>query len=138
MNEEVDFENKGCMIYAKECDLNFNFSKPDPLDFPPILNRNVLIKTANGVTIEIKYSKIIEFLEDRGFEISIKNLDFEIQTLFMNTDLDFYEIKKSLPLKYFYTYYIKNENKSVLTKFKELIKEYMLALDIHINSTTLL
>lgn len=128
MNEEqnpVDFTEKGCNLYAKNCEVNFDFNEKFALDIPPILKTIHTLNFEKGFKVEIVYQKALELLQNEGFIVQVKNLKWKLNSLFKDTDLDFYELTKTLNDKSFYTYYVEEDGKeiSVLTKFVQIIKE---------------
>ena len=122
---EVDFENKECDLFTKNCNSTFDFNVKVAMDIPPILKTIHTFKIDKGFKVEFVYQKAVEFLQNEGFNVKVKDLKWKFNSLFHDTDIDFYETIKSLDNKSFITYYVEEDGKeiSVLTKFAQILNE---------------
>lgn len=125
METEIDFENNECELFTKNCNSIFDFNAKIAMDIPPILKTVHTFEVDKGFKVEFEYQKALEFLQNEGYNVKVKDLKWKFNSLFDNTDIDFYQTVKTLNNKAFFTYYVEEDGKeiSVLTKFKQILNE---------------
>ena len=72
------------------------------MDIPPILKTVHTFQVDKGFRVEFEYQKALEFLQNEGFIVQVRNLKWSVVDFFKNTDINFYETVKTLNDKSFF------------------------------------